>query len=199
MEKEKKGLFARLLEFWKERIDGGGTDSIGFWNEKKKMDGGTIGVDVSVRGRETKLFRQEEEALTQEKKRFFTESENGRKRVLEAAEDPTRTHQKQKTGMLTAEIFREEKAEEAEKSALGKAFFRERSVEEREKPRNIIPVAEPVKEAKETEIEEERPLDIEEKRKDEKREEPQIDIEKLMRQMTKKLWEERESCGRRLR
>lgn len=199
MEKEKKGLFARLLEFWKERIDGGGTDSIGFWNEKKKMDGGTVGVDVSVRGTETKLFRQEEEVLTREKKRFFAESENGRKRVSEAAEDPTRTHRKKKTGMLTAEIFREEKAEEAEKSGLGKAFFKESSAEERETQRTIIPVAEPVKETKETEIEEERPLYIEGKRKDEKREEPQIDIEKLMRQLTKKLWEEREGCGRRLR
>ena len=27
----------------------------------------------------------------------------------------------------------------------------------------------------------------------------EIDVEKLMRQITKKLWEEREGCGRRLR
>ena len=36
-------------------------------------------------------------------------------------------------------------------------------------------------------------------RKEEAKAEPAVDIEKLMRQMTKMLWEERESCGRRLR
>lgn len=199
MEKEKKGLFARLLDFWKEKVGGTETDGIGFWNGTKKMDGGTAGVDVSVRGREAKLFRQEEEIFAQEKKGFFGESENRRKRTSEAAEDPTRSRRKNKTGMLTAEIFREEKKEETEKNGMGKGFFVERSAEEGEKQRNIIPVAEPVKETKETEIEEERPLYMEEKQKDEKRGEVQIDIERLMRQMTKKLWEERESCGRRLR
>ena len=29
--------------------------------------------------------------------------------------------------------------------------------------------------------------------------EAEVDVEKLMRQITKKLWEEREGCGRRLR
>lgn len=196
MEKEKKGLFARLLDFWKEKVGGTETDGIGFWKEKK-MDGGSVGADVPVRGMETRLLRQEEEIPVQEKKIFFTESENRWKRALEAAEDPTRIHKKSKTGILTAEIFRQEKEEETEKSGIGKAFFKD--AEEREKPRNIIPVAEPAKKTKETEREEERPLYIEEKQKDEKRGEAQIDIEKLMRQMTKKLWEERESCGRRLR
>ena len=38
-----------------------------------------------------------------------------------------------------------------------------------------------------------------ERREDIPRKEEPLDIEKLMGQMTKKLWEERESCGRRLR
>ena len=38
MEKEKKGLFGRLLDFWTEKIGIGETDSIGFWHEKRTVE-----------------------------------------------------------------------------------------------------------------------------------------------------------------
>ena len=38
MEKERKGLFGRLLDFWKEKIAMGQTDSIGFWNDVEAVE-----------------------------------------------------------------------------------------------------------------------------------------------------------------
>ena len=38
MEKEKKGLFGRLLDFWKEKVGMGETDSIGFWKEAEPLE-----------------------------------------------------------------------------------------------------------------------------------------------------------------
>lgn len=38
MEKEKKGLFGRLLDFWKEKIGAGETKGIGFWNGARELE-----------------------------------------------------------------------------------------------------------------------------------------------------------------
>ena len=66
--------------------------------------------------------------------------------------------------------------------------------------RNIVPVMEEVaQEEEKTEEEAEESPEREKIKKEGQQVESEIDIEKLMRQMTKKLWEERESCGRRLR
>ena len=66
--------------------------------------------------------------------------------------------------------------------------------------RRIIPVTAEMEQKKEV-VSAEQQERSEQKtfQKEETKVEPVVDIEKLMRQMTKKLWEERESCGRRLR
>ena len=38
MEKERKGLFERLMDFWKEKIYMAGEDRIGFWYEKNPLE-----------------------------------------------------------------------------------------------------------------------------------------------------------------
>ena len=38
MEKERKGLFERLMDFWKEKIYMVGEDRIGFWYEKSYLE-----------------------------------------------------------------------------------------------------------------------------------------------------------------
>ena len=38
MEKERKGLFERLMDFWKEKIYMAGEDRIGFWYEKDPLE-----------------------------------------------------------------------------------------------------------------------------------------------------------------
>ena len=82
---------------------------------------------------------------------------------------------------------------------MGKPFLWEMPMEEQEK-RSIIPVmAEPVQEKESVLEERQEKLERETTKREEPQAESTVDIEKLMRQMTKKLWEERESCGRRLR
>ena len=63
----------------------------------------------------------------------------------------------------------------------------------------VMPPEEVVQEEEKTEKEAEESPEREKIKKEGQQVESEIDIEKLMRQMTKKLWEERESCGRRLR
>ena len=38
LEKEKKGLFGRMLDFWREKIGMGETDGIGFWNDRENVE-----------------------------------------------------------------------------------------------------------------------------------------------------------------
>ena len=38
MEKERKGLFERLMDFWREKIYMVGEDKIGFWYEKDSLE-----------------------------------------------------------------------------------------------------------------------------------------------------------------
>ena len=81
---------------------------------------------------------------------------------------------------------------------MRRAFFTETAEEEREK-RRIVPVSAEVVQEEKRYAEEEKVPVKEAYKKEGTQTEPVIDIEGLMRQMTKKLWEERESCGRRLR
>ena len=211
MEKEKKGLFGRLLDFWKEKIGIGETDSIGFWHEKRTVENhfAEMGAVAALSQQETKRAFWEEVAETvfkqEEMENRFLEKR--KEAVIEGKEDSTsgmkeeseRAENKRTTRIFTAELFREEKQAEAEKEGMGRTFFLEKPVEEVEW-RRVIPVT--------AEMAQEKKVALEEPQEMEKREEPQrkevqaepvVDIEKLMRQMTKKLWEERESCGRRLR
>ena len=211
MEKEKKGLFGRLLDFWKEKIGTGETDSIGFWHEKRTVENhfAEMGAVAVLSQQETKRAFWEEAAETvfqqEEMENRFLEKR--KETVIEEKEDSTsgmkeeseRAEDKRRTKVFTAELFREEKQVEEEKEGIGRTFFLEMPAEETER-RRVIPVT--------AEMAQEKKVALEEPQEMEKREEPQrkevqaepvVDIEKLMRQMTKKLWEERESCGRRLR
>ena len=89
MEKEKKGLFGRLLDFWKEKIGAGETKGIGFWNGARELENrfAEMGDSVSLKQEKKKAFWEEkvetvlgvkEETgglLEQEKKLFFAEAE----------------------------------------------------------------------------------------------------------------------------
>lgn len=212
MEKEKKGLFGRLMDFWKEKIWAGETEGIGFWNGAKTLENPFAKMDdaVSLNQREKKKTfweekvetileekEQENGVLEQERNFFFAEEEDERKKDLEAAEEQESAEKRRVSHLFTAEVFREER--QAEEGKMGQAFLWEKPEEEREK-RSIVPVTEETKQEKMVVVEGEQEFP---KVETVKREEPQtetpFDIEKLMQEMTKKLWEERESCGRRLR
>ena len=207
MEKEKKGLFGRLLDFWKEKISMGGMDSIGFWHEKEDVENhfAEMGAVAALSQRETKKVFWEEAAAETEKTAFAESILEKQKSILrtETAEEEKiggETAEKGKKGTLfSAEILRENGLAEKKETGMRQAFFTEIAEEERKK-RSIVPVfAEAAEEERVHAAEEERMPEKEIHKKEETQTESVIDIEGLMRQMTKKLWEERESCGRRLR
>ena len=207
MEKEKKGLFGRLLDFWKEKISMGGMDSIGFWHEKEDVENhfAEMGAVAALSQRETKKVFWEEAAAETEKTAFVESILEKQKSILrtETAEEEKiggETAEKGKKGTLfSAEILRENGLAEKKETGMRQAFFTEIAEEEREK-RSIVPVfAEAAEEERVHAAEEEKMPEKEIHKKEETQTESVIDIEGLMRQMTKKLWEERESCGRRLR
>ena len=211
MEKERKGLFGRLLDFWKEKIWTGETEGIGFWNGAKNLENPftEMGDTISVKQGEKKAFWEEKvetvfeekergsSVLEQERKFFFAEAEDGREKGSETTEEGEKTEQRKASNLFLTEVFREER--QAEERKMGQAFLWEKPEEEKEK-RSIVPVAEEAKQERVVAAEEKQEMP---KAETKKRQEPQtdapFDIEKLMQEMTKKLWEERESCGRRLR
>jgi len=214
MEKEKKGLFGRLLDFWKEKIGIGETDSIGFWHEKRTVENhfAEMGAVAALSQQETKkafweeavetVFKQEEmeNSVLGKRKEVVLAAEEEREESASGMQEETeRAENKRTKRLFMAELFREEKQEEAEKEGMGRTFFLEKPVEETER-RKIIPVTKET--TRENKVVLEEPQEMgkrEEPQRKEVQAEPVVDIEKLMRQMTKKLWEERESCGRRLR
>ena len=140
---------------------------------------------------------QDNSVLEKQKKIVFAEAKE--KEHLQISEETEDTERKQRVNLFSAEFFREGRKAEAEEGVLGKSFLWEMPMEEQEK-RSIIPVmAEPVQEKESVLEERQEKLERETTKREELQAEPTVDIEKLMRQMTKKLWEERESCGRRLR
>lgn len=207
MEKEKKGLFLRLLDFWKEKISMSGMDRIGFWHEKEAVENhfAEMGTVAALSQRETKKVFWEEAAAEKEKAALEESILEKQKRGLhmEAAEEENTDRETLEEGtrgiLFSAELLRERGQAEKKENVMRRAFFTETAEEGREK-RSIVPVsAEAVTEEKVYAGEEEKITAKETHKKEETQTESVIDIEKLMRQMTKKLWEERESCGRRLR
>ena len=207
MEKEKKGLFGRLLDFWKEKISMSGMDRIGFWHEKKTMENpfAEMGTVAALSQRETRKAFWEEAAAEAEKTVLAEGVWEKQKRALhaEVAEEENADRKTLEEGtrgtIFSAELLRERGQAEKKETGMRQAFFSEETGEEREK-RSIVPVpAEAMQEEKIYAGEEEK-IPVNEIHKKEKTQtESVIDIERLMQQMTKKLWEERESCGRRLR
>ena len=114
--------------------------------------------------------------------------------VLEERQNGTQEEPVKKSGRKG--LFSEGLYQEG--SVFGKMFQQE--TEEEQEKRKIIPVADEQAE-QETVVSTEQ-MEVfkpEQKKRDEKKTVSEVDIEKLMRQMTQKLWEEREGCGRRLR
>lgn len=202
MEKEKKGLFGRLLEFWREKISMGEMDSIGFWHEKADVENrfSEMGAVAVLSQEETKkTFWQEMGKDASEEEMGVFLSETVKEEKTDLLEEAEKMGKQNGSRIFAAEVFQEEKKKETEEKGIGKAFLWEVPEKETEK-RSIVPVMEEAAEEKRIVMEEEQEMPKrEDMKKEEQQAEPVIDIEKLMRQMTKKLWEERESCGRRLR
>ena len=200
MQQEKKGLFGRLLDFWKEKTEeaGGG---IGFWSGGK-TEGKTTAENrqdaLPQEKAEKKPFFWEEtvrtakgkkaeeaETFGQERRRSFAEEKTAEAKgpALRTAEEST---QERKTivPIFTAEIFRE------------KTEWRE--AEERRKTIPIVAETGLAEKAAASEEAEELPQEAPKKEREQAKG-AEIDIERLMREMTKRLWEEREASGRRLR
>ena len=202
MEKEKKGLFGRLMEFWRGKIGMDEANGIGFWHEKADVENhfSEMGAVAVLSQEETKkTFWEKTESTVSEKIKEGFLTETVKEEKAKFPEETEKAGKQSGFRIFAAEVFREEKREETEKNGLGKAFLWEMPEKETEK-RSIVPVVEEAAEEKRIAVEEEQEMPKrEEMKKEEQQAEPEIDIEKLMRQMTKKLWEERESCGRRLR
>lgn len=191
-EKERKSIFERLMDFRKEKIGMAEADGIGFWRGEK----------------EKRIFAEERERsgtvfLPQENGRKFREKEALRGEGLAEKESGRAEGQEKKerrsraAELFFAEGLRERQSEQEEKSGMGRAIWTEEVTGERTERRQVIPIA-AAEERKMPSVTEEQTA-VQKREKAEKKEQSEIDIERLMRQMTKRLWEERESCGRRLR
>lgn len=219
MEKEKKGLFGRLMEFWREKTALEKADGIGFWNdadhaEKYFAEKGAVSSVMQEEikkvfwkndpknAEETKFGTREETA--EEQSIFFIPEKEIRPEVFRKDETETDRSERNKwhSEIFRAEIFRDRETQEDEKpEKKEKTFLWGKPEETEQMARRIIPVEEAVTEKKKFEEKDEqetaRTTELPERK--EKQTETNIDIEKLMCQITKKLWEEREGCGRRLR
>ena len=201
MEKKRKGLFERLMDFWREKIYMVGEDRIGFWYEKDSLEEHFVEM-----GAVADMNRKEVQ------KNFSFEMEEKQQRVLDMfSAEKAEVPQKKKESVFVESMQMFKENEEAEKSRNAQVLLWEEPEMEKEKrervtidvqeakakKERIVPV---VREEKTTEsFAEEKEGDWERPARIEQQKNVEIDVEKLMQQITKKLWEERESCGRRLR
>ena len=187
-------------------------EQIGFWNREKKEQGRTAEKwqdalpqesakkptfsEETVRTAKEKKA-EETELFGQEKQKFFAEEnvEEKQESALRTAEEEMPQEKKTIVPIFTAEIFREETERQEEEEKRKSIFRQETPLEERE-PRKTVPVAAETKAVKKETAEEETETP---KKEREQAKGTEIDIERLMREMTKRLWEERETSGRRLR
>ena len=137
----------------------------------------------------------------QRKRRSFAEekTEEAKGTALRTAEEST---QERKTiaPIFTAEIFREKTERHEAEERRKTIFMQEAPFAEQEKRKTIPIVAETGLAEKAAAAEEAEDVPQEAPKKErEQAKGAEIDIERLMREMTKRLWEEREASGRRLR
>lgn len=189
MEKERKSLFGRLLDFWKERFGSAEADGIGFQYEKDDVENHFAEMGAVAVLSQKKVKQDFLEKTAEEKKQE-------RNWIFEAEEELRKT-KKMSLFSEEAKVFREEEKGE-EQTQQGKLIFLQEEPLKERKRRQSIPVRTEEKQKTET-------VDVEAGRTEkvhlqaETQKETEVDVEKLMRQITKKLWEEREGCGRRLR
>ena len=245
MDKERKGLFGRLLEFWTEKIRMGEEDRTGFWYKTDILEEhfAEMGTVVAQNQREIQnIFVQEmTEILPQAEKPVVLAEEKQKKMKTDVENIGERNGY---TTIFSTERLLEERREETEENKIGSIFLWEIPEADGGK-RSIVPVEKNVmqeeafsfseecvmqKEKDEISFSEERILQkgkgefffakemagqtedegftFAEEQTIQKREEEKterrasksvVDVEELMREMTRRLWEEREGCGRRLR
>ena len=135
------------------------------------------------------------------RRRSFAEekTEEAKGTALRTAEGST---QERKTiaPIFTAEIFREKTERREAEERRKTIFMQEAPFAEQEKRKTIPIVAETGLAEKAAVAEEAKDVPQEAPKKErEQAKGAEIDIERLMREMTKRLWEEREASGRRLR
>ena len=190
MEKETKGLFRRMLDFWKEKIGAEETVGIGFPHEKEResehfADRNAVGLEN--RKERKKIFSED----------MAEEGEWKRKRLFAEPEAEAQHRKETRLFSESAKIFRKEETAEERMQPNKMIFLQEDPVTER-KERQRIPVLAEGEKPAEASVEKESLKEIHFAER-EVQKEAEVDVEKLMRQITKKLWEEREGCGRRLR
>ena len=190
MEKEEKGLFYRLIDFWKEKVGLGETEKIGFPKDRKerRMPLAEMGTVAALAQEEVRQIFREEEYLPKEKKQEVDVFGVWQDKRMNLEED--RGAEEKPVGRT---VFEERPAEDNG----DRVFLWDIPVKE-EKRRNILFAAEEAEKKKELPSEAD-DMKIEVQMREKRQAEQAVDIEQLMQKITKKLWEERESSGRRLR
>ena len=217
--KERTGLFWRLLEFWRQREPQGekGT-GIGFRQNAernkplfwKETDDIFVKHPPEAQKRLQKVFWKEKSKTGEEQETessYFSQKpdtqaeQTGEKRNFSEAPKQEQAEQKRKSGIFDTTAFRRKAQRPNERQMDVFRVFSGNEVWDMEYERHrpipiedntenskVTPKAEPLTQWKAAPKEREQEV---------QKPEPTIDVEALMKQMTKRLWEERESGGRR--
>ena len=195
MERKKEGWFHILLSFWKERAEEIEGERIGFFNEQeyKSNPFAEVGAVASLTQMETKQLFDEAEKATEERQRalFGMWEKDEEKPLRMTEEEETGKSEQKNVELFRGDAFWQEERREKETAEERSVFLREMEMEsEKQMISAVKEEVEPVEMQEFTEAT---------KKREQKKAEPAVDIEKLMRQITERLWEEREGCGRKLR
>jgi hypothetical protein len=195
MERKKEGWFHRLLPFWKERTEEIEGERIGFFYEQENKSNpfAEMGAVASLTQEETKRLFDEVEKTTEARQTgFFDMREKDEEKPLRMAEEEkTRKSEQRNVELFRGDAFWREERREKEEAEERSVFLREMEMESEKQMISAVK-----EEAESAEMQETAEIM---KKQEEKKAEPAVDIEKLMRQITERLWEEREGCGRKLR
>lgn len=217
--KERTGLFWRLLEFWRQREPQGEKETgIGFWQNTernkplfwKETDDIFVKYPPEMQKKRQKVFWKEtsitEEEQETESSYFSRKSDTeaqqtGQKRSFSEAPKQEQAEQKRKNGIFDTTAFRREAQRPNERQMGIFRIFSENEAwdmeHERHRPVPVEDNTENSKAAPNAEPSTQWKAASKESVQEVQKPEPAIDVEALMRQMTKRLWEERESGGRR--
>lgn len=177
-------------------------DSIGFWNGTETVDNhfAELGAVAVLSQAETKkVFGEAAEKISgkemvTEEGISFVESPK-EKRVFQKEKELLTEHSN--SSFLEMPKVQMKNLEKEQEGDFGKVFRQEQELADK---RKVIPVTEEkIEQMENVSVEVSEVPKKEKMKREEEQTLSEMDIEKLMRQMTRKLWEEREGCGRRLR
>jgi hypothetical protein len=138
------------------------------------------------------LFDETEKVTAERSTGLFDMWEKDKEKPLRMAEEEKTGKSEQKdVELFRGDVFWKEERREKETAEERSVFLREMELES--ETRSV-----PAVEKSEDHIEMRETAETT-KKETQKKAEPTVDIEKLMRQITERLWEEREGCGRKLR